>query len=210
MAINLDNVDPKVMRIASIAIGVVISILVLVMGFKILTGAFTRAANEIPTDVTVTSITSTSATINWTAKEGSQAVIVYGTSSSALNFLAPEVVAGTSTSHSVELTLLSPATTYFFALKMGDKTYDNGGAWTFSTKSVEKPVPTAAPASVVSPTARPRSSQTVVISPPAAIPTASSGCSYSDCTTVKQKLGAGCTIQDYFKCVRKLTPITPP
>jgi hypothetical protein len=31
-------------------------------------------------------------------------------------------------------------------------------------------------------------------------------CNETDCAKIKEKLGKGCTTQDYFRCLRKLTP----
>jgi hypothetical protein len=104
------------------------------------------------------------------------------------------------------LTLLSPSTTYYFQIRIGDKKFDNGGVpWTFTTKAVEKtvsPEPSPTPTSVINPTsiATPTPIQSLKVD--------SSGniCNETDCQKIKEKLGKGCTTQDYFKCLLKLTP----
>ncbi len=197
----MDN--PKLMKLASIGIGVVIAILLLVMGFKVFSGVFTRAADFEPRDVVVSNIAQNSAKLSWTTGVETQGVVEYGTSPTSLNFFAPEPQK--IKTHAVDLTLLSPNTTYYFQIRIGDKKYDNGGVpWTFTTKGTEKSVvPTTTP--LVNPTAKPTPVQRLEIPvTPRAV------CDETDCTKIKEKLGKGCTTQDYFKCIKKLTPTAKP
>ncbi|MFA5770077.1 MAG: hypothetical protein WC894_01115, partial [Patescibacteria group bacterium] len=116
----------------------------------------------------------------------------------ALNFFAPESTKVKT--HTIDLTLLSPSTTYYFDIRVGDTKYDNGGVpWTFTTKSAETSV-------VSTPTATP--TQAVVQSTPVQTLKISDGtnCTETDCEKIKTLLGKGCSTQDYFQCVRKLTP----
>ena len=194
--------DPKLLKIASIGIGVVIAVLLIFMGFKLFSGVFTRAADYEPRDMVVANIEKNSVKLSWATGIESQGVIEYGTSPTALNFFAPEP-AKTKT-HTQDLTLLSPSTTYYFQLRIGDNKYDNGGVpWTFTTKGTEKsvistPVPTSA---VVKPTPVQRLEIPVT---PAAV------CNETDCTKIKAKFGKGCDTADYWKCIRKLTPTVKP
>ncbi len=191
------------MKLASIGIGVVIAILLLVMGFKVFSGVFTRAADFEPRDVVVSNIAQNSAKLSWTTGVETQGVVEYGTSPTSLNFFAPEPQK--IKTHAVDLTLLSPNTTYYFQIRIGDKKYDNGGVpWTFTTKGTEKSVvPTTTP--LVNPTAKPTPVQRLEIPvTPRAV------CDETDCTKIKEKLGKGCTTQDYFKCIKKLTPTAKP
>lgn len=185
------------MKIASMGIGIVISILLIVMGFKVFSGVFTRAADFEPRDVVVSNIAENSAKLSWATGVETQGVVEYGTSPTSLNFFAPE--AQKTKTHSVDLTLLSPNTTYYFQIRIGDKKYDNGGVpWTFTTKGAEKSVvSTPTPAQV--PTAKPTPVQTLEI-PTTGTPV--QVCNETDCEKIKAKLGKGCTVIDFFnnKC----------
>ena len=195
--------NPKILKVASIIIGAIIAILLLVLGFNVFQSVFTRAADYEPRDVVITDVAQNSVKIGWTTGVETQGVIEYGTTTTALNFFAPEPQK--TKSHSVDLTLLSPASTYYFQIRIGDQKYDNGGVpWTFTTKGADQ--------SVVAPTAVP-TQVTITVSPTPIqtldIPTATT-CNETDCTKIKAKLGKGCSTQDYFKCLRKLTPTPTP
>lgn len=198
--------NPKILKIASIVIGVFIAILLLVLGFNIFQSVFTRAADYEPRDVVITDIAQNSVKIGWTTGVDSQGVIEYGTTTTALNFFAPEPQK--TKTHSVDLTLLSPGSTYYFQIRIGDQKYDNGGVpWTFTTKGADQ--------SVASPTAVPTQAPVAVSPTPIQtldIPAAPGTvvCNETDCTKIKAKLGKGCSTQDYFKCIRKLTPTPTP
>lgn len=186
------------MRILSIVIGVVIGIGVIIGGFKLFQTVFTRAEDIAPRDVVVSDITQNTVKVSWSTGEENQGVIEYGTSPTALNFFAPESQRGRS--HAVDLTLLSPATTYYFQIRIADKKYDNGGVpWTFTTKTSEKtqiPSPTVA-----------KSSPTPVATIEVPVEqTAPAACDETDCAKVKAKLGNGCSARDYLLCLKKATP----
>lgn len=192
----------KAIRIAAIIVGVIISIFLIIIGFKIVTNVFTRASDQIPRDVTITDITQNSARVSWSTGIANQGIIIYGTTPTALNFNAPETVP--TTTHSVDLTLLSASSTYYFQISIEGKNYDNGGVpWTFSTKGV---VPTAVPTPTISSTTNPTPIQSLKV------PNSAStlACRETDCTKIKEKLGKGCDTQDYLRCIRKLTPTPTP
>ena len=200
--------NPKLTKIASIAIGVVIAIVLIFMGFKLFSTVFTRASDMEPRDVVVSDMTQNSAKVTWSTGIETQGVIEYGTSPTSLNFFAPE--SARSKSHQQELTLLSPNTTYYFQIRVGDKKYDNGGVpWTFTTRLTEgsqevNPTPEA-----VAPTStgtEPTPVQTIEVPATSEI----QGCNEIDCAKVKEMLGKGCSTQDYFKCILKLTPSATP
>jgi hypothetical protein len=186
--------NPKLIKIASIVIGVVIFILLVFLSFKIFG---TRAADSEPRDVVVSNIEKNSVKLSWSTGVDIQGVVEYGTSPTALNFFAPE--AAKVKTHSQDLTLLSPNTSYYFDIRVGDQKYDNGGVpWTFTTKSAEvsQPIVTPTPTATVF---QPTPVQRLEISDGTA-------CNETDCTKIKEKLGKGCSTQDYFLCIRKLTP----
>ncbi|MGB9707532.1 MAG: fibronectin type III domain-containing protein, partial [Microgenomates group bacterium] len=191
-----------ILKIASIIIGVLIFILLVYFGFRIFG---TRAADLEPRDVVVSNISTNSVTVSWVTGQETQGVIEYGTTPTALNFFAPEPQKAKN--HTVDLTLLSPSTTYYFQIRIGDKKYDNGGVpWTFTTKAVEKTVPaqpSPTPTGQVVSTPSPTPIQSLKVDSPS-----SNVCNETDCQKIKEKLGKGCTTQDYFKCIMKLTPTT--
>lgn len=184
------------MKISSIIIGTIIAVVVIIMGFKLVQNVFTRASDVEPRDVVVSEVSQNSAKLSWASGIETQGVVEYGTSPTALNFFSPE---GQKTkNHSVDLTLLSPSTTYYFQIKIGGEKYDNGGVpWTFSTKGTAEPTHPP-PTATVQPTVA------------AATPTSavSSTCTETDCQKIKDKLGKGCDTQDYQRCIRALTPTT--
>jgi hypothetical protein len=169
-----------------------------------MSGVFTRAADFEPRDVVVSNIAENSAKLSWATGIETQGVVEYGTSPTSLNFFAPEPQK--IKTHAVDLTLLSPNTTYYFQIRIGDKKYDNGGVpWTFTTKGTVKSVistPTPAP---VAPTAKPTPVQTLTV-PDNGTGTIPSACNETDCTKIKLKFGKGCDTADYWKCIKKLTP----
>ncbi len=178
-------------KILTIIIGLIIFLLLVFFGFRIFG---TRAADTIPQDVVISNIERNSVRINWTTGVDTQGVIEYGTSPTALNFFAPE--AEKTKNHSVDLTLLSPSTTYYFVIRIGEKRYDNGGVpWTFTTKGISETTPSFD--NVISPT---RTIQRIRID------TSPTSCNETNCDLIKQKLGKGCSTLDYFKCIKKLTP----
>ncbi len=187
--------NPAVKKISAIVIGILVFV-GLVFGYFSIFG--TRAADFEPRDVVVSNIEKNSVRLTWATGVDTQGVVEYGTTPTSLNFFAPE--ATKDKTHSLDLTLLSPNTTYYFDIRVGDTKYDNGGVpWTFTTKGVE--------ASVSSPTAVPTQSS-------AAEPTAfqrlqvsdGTNCTETDCEKIKLLFGKGCSTQDYFLCLKKVTP----
>jgi len=201
------NFDPKVIKISSVVIGIVIAMILGLMALN-LGGVFTRASDVEPRDVVISDINQNNAKISWATGIETQGVVEYGTTPTALNFFAPE--ASRTKNHLVELTLLSPQTTYYFQIRIGDKKYDNGGVpWTFTTKGSQtqpaiQPTPTVASLSPTqSPTPTPVQSLEINVSP---TQSSNISCNETDCTKIKEKLGKGCTTQDYFRCLKKITP----
>lgn len=187
----------KAPKILPIVIGVVISVVGLIGTVFMIQNVFTRAENSIPLDVVVSDIGSNSVKVNWTTNQETQGIVIYGLSPTALNFFAPETTKVTS--HSVDLTLLAPNTTYYFTIKIGDKENNNGGVpWTFNTKSSGQTGVTVPQTDT--------SGKTPISSVDTDIEAASEvDCSGTDCQTIKANLGK-CTTVDYLKCIRKLTP----
>ncbi|NTU47246.1 hypothetical protein HGA88_06475 [Candidatus Roizmanbacteria bacterium] len=212
----------KIVRIISIGIGVLFSLLILFFGFQIFSGVLTRAEDSAPRDVAISEITGNAAKITWNTNQTTQGVIEYGTSPTSLNYFAPE--AKKTSQHSVDLTLLQPSTTYYFQIRISDKKIDNGGVpWTFTTRAAgdtgskkidqtPSTAPLLAPTDpIANPSSSPKKTKTVQSlqipsTTKAAAPTIIQACGETDCQLIKSKLGKGCNTQDYFKCIYKLTP----
>jgi len=208
------NIKPA--KILSIVIGVLISFLIIFMGFRLMQKVFTRASDTIPRDVVVSEVTGNSAKVGWSTDIESQGVIEYGTSPTALNFYAPE--ASRIKIHLVDLTLLSPNTTYYFQIRIGDTKADNGGVpWTFSTKTNTNTntntnnQQTVVPTSGINPTTSVSVTPTIAAGQPTALPTQSVSipntdastvltCGETDCVKICEKIraGTGCELNDFY------------
>lgn len=209
--------EQRKLRTTGFIIGGVLSIVLVIVGFSITQGVFTRASQLEPISVTITDLTSNSAKITWTSEDESQGVVEYGTSTTELTAFSPE--AEKTRNHAVELTLLTPGTTYYFQLKVGDRKFDNEGIpWSFTTKSsdgdvtsVSDPTPTlssssqslqnklsndplkSTPTPVSSVRIPPQNSNNVL------------GCPETTCDKIKANLASngGCTVKDYIQCIKK-------
>ncbi|MEK7633866.1 MAG: fibronectin type III domain-containing protein [Patescibacteria group bacterium] len=187
--------NPAIKKISAIVIGLVIFVGLVFLYFTVFG---TRAADFDPRDVVVSNIEKNSARITWATGVDTQGVVEYGTTPTALNFFAPEATKGKT--HSLDLTLLSPNTTYYFDIRVGDTKYDNGGVpWTFTTKGTESSVPTTPTSAPTETVSQPTPVQTLEISD-------GTSCNETDCAKIKEKLGKGCSTQDYFLCLKKPTP----
>ncbi|NTU72967.1 hypothetical protein HGB07_02205 [Candidatus Roizmanbacteria bacterium] len=220
----------KSVKFAAVGVVIVLSIGLIYGGLR-LTGTFSRASDAAPRDVVITDTTTNSAKVTWATGEDTQGVIEYGTSPTALNSFAPELQKGKS--HSVDLTLLSPGSSYYFQIRVGEKKFDNNGVpWMLTTKSSDQPsnsglqptseasvtgttrrtvqtleMPTKPPVQV--PTNAPARvpSEETRISPTAVLSPQPMACTETNCDMIKQKFGKGCTTADYIKCLKKnVTP----
>lgn len=202
--------EDKKIRIISIVLGIIIGLILIFFGFTLIQRVFIRAGNIAPRDVVVSEITNGSATITWSTSEDSQGVVEYGTSPSSLNFFAPETEQ--TKSHKVELTLLSPNTTYYFQIKIGDRQFDNGGVpWTFTTKASAESQPLVSPTKSLSippeKKAQPTPISQVEVPAASATPVSSTGrCDETDCEKIKSKIGQGCDVSDYTRCLKSASP----
>lgn len=182
------NPQPKTKRYIPITIGVVLSFMLVIGGYFIFQSAASRADDTVPHDVVITEISENAATVTWATGRETQGVVEYGTSPASLTFFAPE--GEKTTSHSIDLTLLSPATTYYFQIRVADAKYDNGGVpWTFTTKSTD---------SATVPTNDSSDNDQAT----AAEFTTSPTCNETDCNAIREKFFTGCDTQDYIKCLK--------
>jgi hypothetical protein len=212
--------------LAKIGIGVVAGLVVVVGGFLLVQNVFTKASDSAPRDLIINDITTNSAKLSWTTDQETQGVIEYGSSPTSLNLFAPE--SQKQKNHTVEVTLLSPATSYYFQIRIGDTKFDNGGVpWTFSTKLTAQPTgtqlvatPSASPAPTLAavvgePTPEsaigPLKSSTLrvvptsrqVINTPTAVPYVVPTlpiyvCGETDCQKICQKIGSTCSTENWM------------
>lgn len=144
-------VKEKNIRVVTLVLGGITTLLISLLGFRLLTDTFARASDIAPKNVTIIDITQNSVHVKWTTDQESQSVIEYGSSPTSLTFFAPE--ATKTKEHDVELNLLTPDTTYYFQIRTGDKKFDNGGVpWTLTTIGKETAKPTTAPTTTILPT----------------------------------------------------------
>ncbi len=187
---------PNKLRIMAISIGLLIALPVGSFLFFNGQNYFARASDELPRDVIVNDITKSSATIVWTTDKETQAVIEYGLSSEELTLFSPELSA--KQDHNAELTLLTPSTTYYFQIRVGEVVYDNAGVpWTFTTHSItgEDPLDRVKGVNTqVTPRITKKDS-----TDEANIST--SKCTATDCEEIKRLLGRGCGSRDYIQCI---------
>ena len=203
---NLNFNEIKIPKAVSIVIGVILSILILYVGFNLIQNIFTRASDVAPIDVTINEIKENSVKIRYTTTNEAQGVIEYGTSPTALNFFAPE--SQNTKDHSVDLTLLSPNSTYYFQIRIGENKFDNGGVpWTFATKTKEDAQETTSESQVEPTPVSSTPSATLVpteatITPVQSIDVSDDsssqviGCGETDCQKICNKLNDGCSTRD--------------
>ena len=195
----INIMSSKLIRIISTIVGIAIFVLIVVIGFRIIGS---RASNFQPINVTITDISENSAKITWETGDATLGAIKYGTTQNALNFYAPETNKDLTKTHSVELTLLSPGSTYFFEIQIADKMYGNAdsSSWSFTTKTkgVEtvSPIPTTVQVSPtnISTSPTPTPIQSLKIPNPS-----STVCSETTCEGIKANLGKGCSVVDLVK-----------
>lgn len=124
----------KITKTTAIIIGVLIAIPLVIFGFLMLQGAFTRASTDAPQNISLAKRSSNAITITWTTDSDTTGIVEYGTSADDLRFTQPSL--NPSTTHRVALTLLKPDTTYYYRIKVGENVYDNGGVpYTFTTRA---------------------------------------------------------------------------
>lgn len=195
------TIKPSKTRLISIGIGLVIAITGLVFGTRMIGS---RAAGEAPQAVTVTDITSTSATIKWETGTPIQGAVRYGkgTTDADLTAVAPELEP--TKEHKVALNLLEAGTTYYFKIVGGSDTdFDNSGVpWDFTTATDSGTIPVSGTQKTNS-----KSIQHLVIpddntatTAPATV-TPSINCkTETNCALIKANFVNGCSTADYVAC----------
>jgi len=195
--VTIDGKPSKLKKYLPIGIGVLISIAIVVLAFGVLQNFFTKASGSMPQNVVISDQTQNSAKIVWTTDTDVLSMVEYGTSPNSLTFKAPETEK--TKNHSVELTLLSPNTTYYYQISVDSKKFDNGGIpWTFTTKDILRTQPSQVD---TSPTPKTATVSPTIVSTTSAV----DPCKVTDCDAIKAKIGKQCSTRDYFVCVNKLS-----
>lgn len=163
-------------------------------------GFIAQAGNATPYDITVSKITKSEAVISWNTDKKTQGVVEYGTSPSALSSYAPEV--SSKKEHEVKLTLLTPATTYYYQITIDGTTYDNEGVpWTFTTKTKDGEDFADAVKGISTRVLRgDEATEEAGLS--------TSNCTATACQDIKNMLGKGCSSADYLKCISGQTSVS--
>ncbi len=195
---------PDKMRIFAIITGLLIGLPLCTYVFFSASGFFARASDEMPRDVSISTIDKSSATIHWTTDKETLSVIEYGLSPDSLALYAPELEP--KQDHRVDLTLLTPATTYYFQIKHNETVYDNGGVpWTFTTKSIDG----AELEQVKGIATRLTPMATKPPDPTATVALSTSSCKETTCEAIQSKLGKGCSAKDYVQCLAGKGTLSP-
>ncbi len=169
------------------AIPLIVFVIMVIQGFV------EGAGDKDPQDVVATRVSSSAATIAWVTASKVSATVEYGTTPGLLQTYAPEVTA--TKEHEIDLTLLSPATTYYYQIRIDGNKYDNSGVpWTFTTKTISGEEVVAAV----------KGATTKLSVAPSATPTpklGTSDCDVTECSEIKANLGKGCSASDYIQCI---------
>ena len=185
----------KKIKLLMFILTVFIGLPVIIFLFLAAKGLITQVSNAKPEDVVAVAITKSSTSITWITSKKTQGVVEYGTSPITLTFYGPEVEP--KKEHSVPLTLLTPATTYYYQLNIDGTIYDNEGVpWTFTTKTKD--------GTDVGEAVKGISIKNFVekeATKEAAMGINTSNCVYTTCTEIQAHLGSGCNSSDYFKCI---------
>ena len=181
----------NIKRIVAVAMVVLVGIPMLFLGLIAGQGIFAREEDSIPHDVKVTQTTKSTATITWITDKNTQGVVEYGISPNVLNFYAPEQT--TSKKHTVELTLLTSSTPYYFVIRVGDTAHDNAGMpWTFTTKSITGEDVSEQVRGITTRISDAESKKNQTSTKPAV-------CTAKTCAEIQLQLGRGCSMIDYIK-----------
>jgi hypothetical protein len=158
-------------KVPAIIAGVVMSAVVMGGTFMALNPTSSQASSSEPKNVSISNITQTRATLNWTTDQEVLQNVEYGTSPDQYNLFLPE--SARTKNHSLDLTLLNPGTTYYVRIRFADEVFTSGGVpWSFTTKA-------AGGSDVVSGVKK--------------------GCAFESCEDIKKNLGNGCSAIDLAK-----------
>lgn len=195
---------PDKMRIFAIITGLLIGLPLCTYAFFAASSFFARASDSVPRDVSVSNINKSSAIIHWTTDKETLSVVEYGLSPDELTLYAPELEA--KREHEVDITLLTPGTTYYFQIKNSDTIYDNAGVpWTFTTKTTDNEE--LEQVKGIATRLTPVATKIPVRTPTPKLSTSS--CSETTCESIKAKLGKGCSARDYVQCIARNGTLSP-
>lgn len=154
--------------------GVVLAIVFVIFGFQFVSQRFTSADELTAEGVQVTNITDSAATITFNTSRVAQCLTQYGPDATALSFFAEDTTQVVS--HSIQLSLLSAQTQYYFTVQCDDVTTTNQGIpYTFTTAATGA----TGGSPVVQPviTSVPLAAPTTVVAAPTSVPAVPTYCS---------------------------------
>jgi len=114
--------------------GFLFALFMLILGLKELRTLMAGAEpSKEPVNIQTTGVTSNSATVVFETEKPVSSLVSYGTSADNLSLFSTE--SQQTASHSITLSYLAPNTTYYYTVKIAEKTYDNNGQpYSFTTK----------------------------------------------------------------------------
>lgn len=152
-------------------VGLLLTLGVILLGGSRVYNLLAKASGNDPQNVQIVQVTANSATVAFTTVSSTQTLVEYGTNPTNLTLFASDTVS--TTDHKIALSLLTPATTYYLHIKVGDKVYDNSGLpWTFTTIGVQQPAVT---------------SPTIALRPTTAVASVSAA---TKCSEIAKRIGA--------------------
>ena len=118
-------------------VGFLVALVLLVFGLNELRGVLVGAEDKLaPTAVDTTGITGNSAIVNFATAKPVFSRIIYGSDPQQLSLFSVET--DQTDTHGVTLSFLSPNTTYYYKVRIGEKEYDNNGQpYNFTTRPAE-------------------------------------------------------------------------
>jgi len=118
-------------------VGFLVALVLLVFGLNELRGILVGAENKMqPTAVNTSGVTANSAIVNFATEKPSFSRIIYGSDPGQLSLFSVET--NQTDTHGVTLSFLSPNTSYYYKIRIGEKEYDNNGQpYTFTTRPAE-------------------------------------------------------------------------
>ncbi|MFA9288313.1 MAG: fibronectin type III domain-containing protein [Weeksellaceae bacterium] len=224
-------------QIGILAVAVAVPIVIGFLIFAFMTvQTETKANDEAPQGLNIVPVDGQTATVSWNTGTDTLATVEYGTEPNPDSFVKFAFSDTPTTNHNLQIDKLTPGTTYYFRVRVGDNVYDNEGQlWSFTTPGGDTISPSPTPSIEISgegepeataegtiipvpTTASPSAGLTAVPTPtgptpttnPNVTPTSTIGvCQSTNCTTIKANLGTSCTTQDYVRCLYTPTSTTP-
>ncbi|KKQ37931.1 MAG: hypothetical protein US54_C0022G0003 [Candidatus Roizmanbacteria bacterium GW2011_GWA2_37_7] len=153
--IQKKKISLKQLKTVGFILGIAILIAASIGIFFMIQGTASEANEEAPQNINIQTVDANTTSVSWETGKETIAVVEYGKTADPNSFTEFAFSEIETTNHTVSLSSLEPNTTYFFQIRIGDQTYNNGGSfWTFTTlpggELDESPTP--APSGTIIPT----------------------------------------------------------